>query len=259
MPIINQTDALISAAQISAEMRTGVVVDWNPSTLKVMIGGSTFDAAFLDSYNPPGVGDLVIAVRQNAAWLVLGRLAGNGANPNLVLNPDFDEGAIGSTPTNWTVQAWPGGPALATTITLQLDPGSPGGGNVARQATNAVAQDTGLLSNYIPVNEGESYFISAYVASHSVTNLQANYPNVEIHAIWQTTSTEAFPGALADDSSMVANWVDVPESSPYKYIYGTATVPTGATFMRVGLRTNTAAGVTSGATQWDSVVCRRSI
>jgi hypothetical protein len=255
----NLVDALISAGERPAVMRPGVVSGApTPTRVPVVVGGAEFQAAYLESYRNPTIGDLVACIRQDSTWLVLGKFAGTG--PNQIQNPSFELSAPGTTPVNWTFQLFAGG-APATTGVTATDPNAPSGGQVARVAANAAAQDTVFLSNYIDVMPGEIYAVSCYAASFNAT--VATPPNdVELHACWFSTTAEAFPSpTLTTDSTLIMRVDNVPNSPPYTFMSGTVTVPsaipTAPVAMRIGLRSINSAGVTNGGTQFDFVVCRK--
>ena len=256
---ISLTDALISAAERPAVMRPGVVAGSpTPTRVPVIVGGTEFQAAYLESYINPTPGDLVACIRQDSTWLVLGKFAGTG--PNLIQNPSFEDSAPGTTPVNWTFQLFAGG-APATTGLTATDANAPAGGQVARVAANAAAQNVVFLSNYIDVMPGEKYSVSCYAASFNAT--VATPPNdVQVHACWFSTTAEAFPSpTLTTDSTMIVQQLDIPNSPPYTYLSGTVTVPsaipTDPVAMRIGLRSINSAGVTNGGTQFDFVTCRK--
>lgn len=263
----NLTDGLISVAQTSSVMRPGIVTNWDPTQVSVLVGGSEFSAAYLDTYSPPIVGDLVACIRQDSTWLVLGRFAGAGIN--LVNNPSFETDEItGGAPTGWTSSLLSGAALPGTvTVTVQPDAAAPQAGNVVQVTnTSGVAQDVITLSTPIGVAPGDTYFISAYAANSGFSTssgLTTPPHDVQLVAAWFTTLTEAFPSAtLTDDYTMVDSVVDIREAPPYTVLSGAVQVPNVSTIaaMRVGLRSQMAAttSATSGTIRWDYVTARRA-
>lgn len=260
----NVTDALISANPTSAIIRTGVVTDWQPDRVQVMVGGANIVAAYLDWYQPPIVGDLVAVVRQDASWLVLGRYAGTGTN--LLMNGAFEDGTVSAgIPLGWfSFGTIAGAPPTTATVVTVLDPDSPQGGQVAQIIRGGTPQDVVLTSSPVPVNPGERYFLTCYAANASaawpVAAATTPTHNVQLMACWFSTDVEAFPSAsLAGDYTMVDRVISVRGKPPYVYMKGMvqvpSTVPAGGV-MRVGLRVEFGAG--TSPINFDYVTVRRS-
>lgn len=259
----NLTDALISSREQSAVVRTGVVSDWDPTYVQVTIGGSEVRAAFLDSYQPPIVGDLVAVIRQQDSWLVLGRYAGFGEN--LIVNPSFEDAApAAGIPSGWfQFGTIAGSPPITSTVSTITDNDAPHAGQVVQMLPGASAQDVVLTSSAVPVNPGESYFMSAYVAYSAtagpVGSAVTPQHNVQILACWFSNDTESFPSpTLTGDYTMVDRIIAVRARPPYSYLRGSVTVPSSVPaggVMRIGLRAEF--GVTTAGVLFDYVTVRR--
>jgi hypothetical protein len=266
----NLTDALISARQTSAIVRTGIVTDWDPTFVQVNVGGSEIIAAFLDWYQPPVPGDLVAVIQQDSSWLCLGRYAGAGLN--LVLNPSFEDSAPtataspGTIPVNWfsfgTITG--AGPNPAS-VNVNTDADAPQSGQVVNINPNSPGAilDVVLTSNAIPVIANEQYFLSAYAANANFTTSSFTTPptDVQLMACWFSTDLETFPSAtLTDDYTMVQRVQNLREKPPYTFLSGAVAVPSAMPaggVMRVGLRcefpTNAASSI-----RFDFVTARKS-
>lgn len=262
----NLTDALISAKQTPAIVRTGTVTDWSPTAVQVNVGGSEIMASFLDWYQPPIPGDLVALLQQDSSWLCLGRYAGAGFNE--VLNPSFEDSAPATTvPLNWAQYVTiTGGSPLPAIVAVVTDNDAPQAGQAVEMSSNGTANTVVLTSNAISVMPGEQYFVSVYAASFGfipgggVTNPPHQ---AQIMACWFTDSTETFPSATqVDKYTMIDRRVNLRESPPYTFLSGAvqvpAAMPVSGGVMRVGLRTDFI-GTNTSTMRFDYVTCRRSI
>lgn len=249
----NLVNSLISAQQTPAIVRTGIVTDWTPNYVQVRVGGAELQAAFLDWYQPPIVGDLVALIRQDSSWLVLGRYAGSGEN--LLENPSFEDGAAGvGIPLNWFgLTTIAGAPPTTATVATVADPDAPHGGQVVQITRGGTPQDVVLTSSPISVNPGDVFFMSVYAANAGdawpISGATTPTHNVQLMACWFSTDAETFPSAtLTGDYTMVDRVAPVRAKPPYTYLKGAvkvpAAVPAGGV-MRMGLRVEFGAGTTS--------------
>jgi hypothetical protein len=266
----NLTDALISAKQIPAILRTGIVTDWSPTFVQVNVAGAEIQAAYLDWYQPPIVGDLVALIRQDSTWLVLGRYAGAGAN--LVLNPSFEDSiptataAPGTVPVNWgTFVTITGAVATPASINVVSDADAPQAGQAVDMDPHSPGGtlDVVLTSSAISVTPGEMFFLSAYVANNNFIAPTGSFTTpptaVQLMACWFTTDVETFPsGTQTDKYTMVQRIPNLREKPPYTYIRGGVKVPSTATIMRIGLRAEFPANAVS-TIRWDYVTARRAV
>jgi hypothetical protein len=234
--------ALLSTTVRPAQIRTGTISTVSATLLEVIVGGTSIQAAYLDSY-APAVGDLVVVGSQDASWVVFGKQAGVG--PNLVLNSGFEDGGeAAGTPPDWflynevgtaTLQTLETGAAPQGDIVLQIDP-------------DASARTTVVYSSPFPVAPGEQYALSAFAGG-----VGAATGDIELHLLGFANNTDLMPTTSSNVTAASVN--DIAEPPPYTSISGTATVPAGATlYGRVGLRSVLASGV---GMQYDFVVARR--
>jgi hypothetical protein len=75
-----------------------------------------------------------------------------------------------------------------------------------------------------------------------------------IDAMWFANATNLFP-TVSNPSTNMADRTNVPQYPPFQVLSGTVTVPVGAFFMRLALRSTLAAGQ---ALVWDAVSARRT-
>ena len=231
-----------------AEFPTGTVTAKSSTTMSVNVRGTTMSLPFIDlGVATPIVGDLVILGRQDATWFVIGRQGGVGTNQ--VANPSFElDGATALIPSQWNraVIAGAGTPAgLATGY-------APDGViELGVTATGGVAQDTYVYSNPINVAPGQVWALSAF-ASAVYPFGAAVTATAGVYGLWFANDTNLYPTTSAADS--LAGSATVGPAPTHASVSGTVTVPGGTTFMRVGLRSGSAADVT---VLWDLAIARR--
>jgi hypothetical protein len=261
---VNLTGAVLSATQEGAVIRSGYVRRTSPLSAQVEVGGTILEAGYLNSYNPPIVGDLVAVAKQDSTWLVLGSLAGVVPDHNLLSNGSFDTSLSGWSAVQITGAALPSGASVSWTS----DTNSPDQGGVA-QFVNASTTNNlhmALVSAPIPAAAGQSFMLSAYAATiafnPSGTTVVPPH-NVQIFASWHLDSTSAFPdpsGLILPKMTMAQQIVDLRETPPYTFLSGAVTVPANAdlTHMRVVLAVVAANNPgTNGGVRWDAASVRR--
>lgn len=229
-----------------AEFPTGTVTAVSSTALTVNVRGTSISAAYLQGPSF-AVGDLVVLGRQDATWVVLGKLAGVGGNS--VLNPSFEvDGAINGVPTSWNFSTLAGAPAVSTQATgFAVD-----GTYELAVSANLVAQDSYVYSNPIAVATGQQWAASAFAT--------ATYPNgaptnatAGLYALWFANDTNLYPTTSSADT-LIGQVTNLSAAPTHASISGTVTVPAGASFMRVALRSVSVASVTL---LWDLVTARR--
>lgn len=83
--------------------RIGVVseiVESDNITVKISGSPTLVQASYLFPQYQPVLGDRVWVAKQDAQWMVMGTQS--GPINSLLLNPSFEQGVIGSTPTDWS-------------------------------------------------------------------------------------------------------------------------------------------------------------
>lgn len=242
----------VTAAAIAAEggpyaqMRTGTVTSFTTNQALVSVGGATFAASYLEG-TTLAAGDLVACLHQRGSWLVLGVLAGVGANLLAAGNPSFELSAPGSFPSLW-FQANLSGVSVINTI---ADPSAPAGTQVAEVTGPAVGTQSYLYSQPIMVTSGEIFSVSAY-AGGDYQPSDTLGADAALAALWFANATNLYPTTSSPDIviSTANNLVQAP---PYTTLGGNVTAPVTG-FMRIALRSTTEA---SQAVRWDQVIVRR--
>jgi len=252
-------EAVAEVPESSTITRVGVVSDIvEADNITVKISGSNVlvTAAYLFPEYRPLLGDIVIVIKQDAQWFVIGTQS--GPNNSAVLNSSFESGAGTGTPTSWTVvndSTAAGTPTTNHAInSFALD----GNGlvNVALTTTGAGASVTRLISTQVKASEGERWtaaaFSWAFVTSTSGLSIGAE---VRIRFI------DGGGGTLLDTqmSSISAN------SNQPNWQYNRTTfdpfvsAPANTEFVRLELLTRftaSSATPTSGNVFWDRAILR---
>lgn len=230
-----------------SQLRTGTIASATLDTVVVVVGGTSFKAQAIDSYTPVE-GDLVTVLRQDATWLVLGRLSGQG--PSEVTDGSFEDSPPGLLPVDWNLYNVSG---VSTAVVVVRD-GAPGGTQTLRVFPAAGGTNVSLVySDPIDVVPGETWNLSAYVGG-DYEETAAHTADADLIALWFANDTNLYPTTSVADS-VVASLADVTQLPPFTGISGPVTVPVGAAVMRVALRSS----VTTGqALEWDFVTAREA-
>lgn len=224
-----------------AQVRMGTVTLAAANSVLIDIGGSTIKAAFLRG-TEVAVGDLVVVLRQDATWVLLGAFAGIGGNE--VLNPSFETGDF----TDWNQFETAG----LSTFTVSGPSDEAPDGDFFYSTTTADATATSMLySAPIPVVTGDQFSLSAYVWG-SYAGDAAQDADAVVLALWFANETDLYPTTSSPDT-VVATLNDVPSLPPYSSLSGTVTAPVTG-YMRVGLQSVISS---TGSLNWDLVIARR--
>lgn len=228
-----------------AQVRTGTVASATAGSAVVVVGGTSFPASFISPYEP-AAGDLVAVVRQDASWMILGRIA--GAGDNLVSNGSFEQSGVGTSPVGWTLYDIASGSTVSVTDAVAVD----GGLSALVTATTATTAQSYLYSDPIPVSNGDVLTISAYAGA----SLGANPPvavDAALYALWFAGPTTAYPTTVAPDT-LIAEVTDLVPAPPWTPLSGTATSTIDG-WMRVALRSTV---MDTTGVVWDFVTARRT-
>lgn len=245
MAVNSTTQLIASSSGPWAQVRTGTVASATAGSAVVVVGGTSFPASFISPYEP-FAGDLVAVVRQDASWMILGRIAGAGGN--LVSNGSFEQSAVGTTPAGWTLYEIAGGSTASVTDSVAVD----GGHSALVTATTATVAQSYLYSEAIPVSNGDSLTISAYAGA----SLGDNPPvavDAALYALWFAGPTDLYP-VTVDPDALIADATDIVPAPPWTPLSGTV-VSSIDGWMRVALRSTT--NDTTGVV-WDFVTARRN-
>jgi hypothetical protein len=171
MPGIPTLPETIQAVPESpAVVRIGVVTDLvEADNITVRISGSPVlvRASYLFPNYLPVLGDLVYVIKQDAQWFVFGTMS--GPINTLLLNPSFELGTVGATPTNWTITSVS---AVAGSITFQKQAGSYLGQPMSGSFVGAVdftsngaagVSQSNIISDNVSANEGERWAAALWI------------------------------------------------------------------------------------------------
>lgn len=227
-----------------AQVRTGTVAEASATSVFVLVGGTTIEAAFLTSYTP-AAGHLVALLRQDSTWLCLGQIAGSGQN--LVLNPGFEQSEPGSQPASWFVADLVG---VAEAVAV-ASPDAPEGAQYAQVISDSASSSSYLYSNAISVASGDVLNVSAFVMGIYPSDV-AQDADAALVALWFASTTDLYPTTSSPDI-VVATLNDVPSGPPFSQISGQVTAPVEG-FLRLALRSNLTA---PASLAWDLASVRR--
>lgn len=160
--IPNLPAAVAAAMPDAAVARLGTVVRVGPSYLRVRVSGAanSTDAGWLSSYQPI-LGDVVVVIRQDAAWVVLGSLGSTIEANNELANYSFEAGAIGALPPGWQLVTTAGSPTFVAASWDWAD--AIDGTQVGAVSTaGAGAVTTEVVSDPLPVTLGSQWMAAGY-------------------------------------------------------------------------------------------------
>lgn len=244
---VNQSAQLIAAEGGPwAQVRTGTVATANENSASIVVGGTSFTASFISPYVPEP-GHLVAVIRQDSSWIILGRIAGSGAN--LILNGSFEDTPDGTFPSDWEQYDI----TSATSVAVNATENAVDGLNVVEMFTAAVTAESYLYSSPVPVTTGDTLSLSAYVGAVLGTNPYVQV-DASLYALWFALSTDLYPTTSSADT-LIASVTEVPVAPPFTPLSGPVTSPVTG-FMRLALRSTVAD--TTGL-QWDFAIVRGTI
>jgi len=202
----------------------------------VAVDGTVVPAAYFTGYVPiPG--DRVIVTQDGTDWFVLGGKSGFAGN--LVLNPDFSVNprmqiTADLPPWNWYHHR-ASGPATSIVIAginpVTSEP------VMAMILNSALASDNYAYSAAFPVTPGQAYSVNAGVEVQS----SGATLTVTLRVAWLAAPADAYPTFL---SETVIESIDTSLGNNAGWLGSatTATAPAGATYARVAIRSQMAAG-----------------
>lgn len=244
--MVNTTAQILAANDGPfSQMRTGTVSTFAPNELVVNVGGTSYAAAYRDgdTFSPD---DLVMVLRQDATWFVLGRIAGAGANLLAGFNPSFEDSASGTFPTAWNFHDISGS---STASVLEFSP-APDGSQVAQVSCDGSPAQSYLYSGPVQADVGAQFTVSAYVGgAYEVTDTHT--ADAAIVALWFANDTNLYPTTSSADQ-VITTATDVVQAPPFTTLSGTITAPVTG-FLRVALRTDITA---TQRLLWDGVILR---
>lgn len=196
----------------------------------------------------PVVGDLVTVMRQGASWFIVGTSSGSGGNS--VENPSFELYDEDQDPTGWTLYAISGTPAMTSLYAPEL---AVEGDRILEVAPAPAGTSSNFVySRPIAVASGQVWELSAYVNADYPSD-NPNTLDVAVWGLWFANATDLYPTTSAADIQ-ADTAPNISQTDLMQILRGNVTVPVGAVFMRVGLRSAIQAFTTS---RFDFVTARR--
>lgn len=230
-----------------SRLRTGTVTLVDPFYVTVTVGDTVIRAAYVRQ-SEPEIGDVVGVVRQGASWLVVGTSSVSGGNS--VLNPSFEESGTGGVPPEWTLYD-------VTDVSISTDTEDPkavDGTRILQVApANALTAVSFTYSNPIAVAQSQVWELSAYTWAEYAPGAAGEISDPGLFALWFGDAVTLYPTTVAADTT-VASITNLAESETPSVLRGNATVPAGAVFMRVALRSVL---TPFSVLQWDLATARR--
>lgn len=257
---LNLPNAVQGVPESPVVMRTGVVdAITEADNITVKISGSPVlvTASYLFPEYLPLLGDRVVVLRQDSQWFVVGTMA--GPINSEILNPSFENGAIGATPTNWTFTVTLN--AAGNPTGTKSNPLNPIDGLsvalVQLLVITGVGTSEGILrSSAVPASPGENWTASTFFRTGvSDNNIVAGLLNIEWYDGGGTLISSDLIGGEAFNSVTPWFYMRPAPATPY------ATAPAGTVTVRVALTTQilivNAAPLLTPLAEYDRVVLRR--
>jgi len=280
MSLPEQITASVGRGADDVGFRSGIVRQWDGTNVYVDISGQVASsgttvqtglqqAAYVESYRPL-LGDVVFIAKQGAKWVVLGRFNAVTSN-NVIVNPSFENDAIGSSPpVGWGVYHDPASTLTSSVTTAGSAFGQPVDGlQCCAVSPNAGAAGVKQSTDYVyssafPVTSGQRWSAVAYVRCSQGVSLSfaPALVQVAIELVWQANLSDVPPTAISGSGftytqlSQGPEWTRLPLSSnPNGF-----TVPAnanGARLILVSTQYNNSTTSTSSTVQWDKCVARQ--
>lgn len=213
-----------------AQVRTGTIATANENSAVIIVGGTSFTASFISPY-VPAPGELVAVIRQDASWLILGRIAGSGAN--LILNGSFEDDPNGAFPSNWIQYDLVG----LSAVFVRESPNAVDGDNVLQVNTDSASAESYVYSSPVAVEAGDSFSLSVYVGAVLGDNAYTAV-DAALYALWFALDTDLYPTTSSADT-LVDSVAGVPIAPPFTPLSGTVVAPVTG-FLRLALRSTVA-------------------
>ena len=245
MPTNSSAEVVAAQDGPWAQVRTGTISTANEQSANVIVGGTSFVASFISPYVPQP-GELVAIIRQDASWIILGKIAGSGANE--ILNGSFQLDADGAFPSSWNLYDI----TSVSTATVLESANAVDGTKILQVLTDSASAESYVYSSPVPVFIGDQFTLSVYVGATLGNNAYTTV-NAGLYALWFANETNLYPTTSSADT-LVDAVTDVPVLPPFTPLSGTVVAPVNG-FMRLALR-STVADTTGLA--WDFAIVRPS-
>jgi hypothetical protein len=253
-----------------AAMRIGKVTRYDAGYITVAISDSDVlvDASYLFGAYQPVLGDNVAVIKQGNQWRALGVVSAN-PDDNPVTNYSFEASDTGSMPSDWTLYHDPSS-AEAAAVSCEFAPDAIDGPKALRiqldsSVVGTISSSTDYVSSSpIQVSPGQGWTACAMILGQSYSSGPWVNGDAGIILGFYANDVDTYPTVVS--SAGTATTI-IPQTLPWILMRSSSAlpieVPSGASYMRVTLRTSLVHENTSTNypfnVYWDRVIARRLI
>jgi hypothetical protein len=229
MAVHGQNRQLSDMAARFSYLRLGVVTSVNPVFALVTVGEVQLRASYLRGI-PPGIGDTVSVLRQDATWHILGTTSASGQV--LTQNASFEDVDDSGIPSLWffynvtNSSRWESVPSE-----FAVD------GERALNQVPAVPTATSFAySSPVAVETGQTVELGVYAGGDYPGSGTTPTSDARLYALWFATASALYPTTSSADS--LIQTVNNIQDADFGMVSlsGTVTVPAATSFVRIGLR-----------------------
>lgn len=167
-PLLDTLPGAVVAQQESPTvMRIGVVTQIiEGSQITVRISGSDvlIDCSYLFGQYYPLLGDRVIVFKQDSQWFCIGQMSGTIESNNPLPNSSFEQGAVGTMPTGWSINVISSAGGVPTFLVAFPGSTNISGSQAADFGTDSIAAGFSIADVYSPTIAAapDSHWTAAY-------------------------------------------------------------------------------------------------
>jgi hypothetical protein len=152
-PLLETIAGSVAGQQESpAILRIGVVaaiIEGSQITVKISGSEVLIDCSYLFGQYFPLMGDRVVVFKQDSQWFCIGEMSGAINSNNPLFNSSFEDGAVATTPTGWTlVVASSGGGVPTFEVSGSLSPENVSGKQMVDFGTDSVGAGSSVADAY---------------------------------------------------------------------------------------------------------------
>lgn len=211
----NLPEASAGLTESSAVVRVGQVATVaSADVITVRISGSNVlvPASYLFPSYEPLLGDIVMIVKQDAQWFVMGTMS--GPINSLLMNPTFEEGALGVSPPDWTLNVLTTGAGTPTFTTEENVLSSLSGRNSAlfeclNGGAGAGNSTADVYSSGIPADEAQLWTGAYYLMASFMTGA-SNLAILELYIQFLDASGTLITETLINSLFLTKGYIGAP-------------------------------------------------